>query len=129
MALTMVSSVSCILPELITLPKFPIALEISDDLKPEQWKFQVFMGLPSQIQPEDDSPAKRFDMVKAAAKAFVEPFRSAIEWMPKGTYISPDRYGTWETRPWDHREGRILIAGDSAHSMTARKSERAGCSS
>ncbi|KAL2670349.1 hypothetical protein Neosp_014816 [[Neocosmospora] mangrovei] len=100
-----------------------IPLDISADATPENWKFQVFMGLPSDIKPEDDSPARRFEMVKEAGKPFVEPFRSAIEWMPEGTYISPDRYGTWETRPWDHRGGRVLIAGDAAHSMTAHRAQ------
>lgn len=98
-----------------------VALDISADASPENWKFQVFMGLPSDIDPEDDSPAQRFQMVKEAGKPFVDPFRSAIAWMPEGTYISPDRYGTWETQPWNHRGGKVLIAGDAAHSMTARK--------
>ncbi|RSL56284.1 hypothetical protein CEP51_014423 [Fusarium floridanum] len=60
-------------------------------------------------------------MVKEAGKLFVELFWSAIEWMFEGTYISPDGYGTWETRPWDPRGGRVLIAGDAAHSMTAHR--------
>ncbi|CAG9970354.1 unnamed protein product [Clonostachys byssicola] len=100
-----------------------IPLDISDDKKPEEWKFQVFMGVRSDIKPEDDSPEKRFEIVKAAGKPFIDPFRSGIEWMPEGTYISPDRYGTWETRRWDHRGGRILLAGDSAHSMTAHRAQ------
>ncbi|KAF5005660.1 hypothetical protein FDECE_7916 [Fusarium decemcellulare] len=100
-----------------------IPLDIAADASPENWKFQVFMGLPSDIRPEDDSSARRFEMVKAAGEPFVEPFRSAIEWMPEGTYISPDRYGTWETRPWDHKGGRVLIAGDAAHSMTAHRAQ------
>lgn len=95
-------------------------MDISDDMSPKDWKFQIFMGLPSDIKPEDDSSERRLEMVRAAGKPFVDPFCSATEWLPEGTYISPDKYGTWETRKWDHREGRVLIAGDSAHSMTAR---------
>ncbi|KAJ9144158.1 hypothetical protein NKR23_g6076 [Pleurostoma richardsiae] len=75
------------------------------------------------IAPEEDSSVKRFELVKEVGKTFVEPFSTAIEWMPEGTYISPDRYGIWETKKWDHREGRIILAGDSAHSMTAHRAQ------
>lgn len=98
-----------------------IALDIDDPTKPETWKFQIFMGLEIDIKPEDDSPAKRVQLVKAAGKAFVEPFRSGVEWMPEDTYISPDRYGTWETRKWDSKGGKVILAGDAAHGMTARE--------
>ncbi|RSL82193.1 hypothetical protein CEP52_017025 [Fusarium oligoseptatum] len=82
------------------------ALDISAHATPENWEFQLFIGLPSDIKPEDDSPAREFEMVKEAGKLFVELFWSAIEWMFEGTYISPDG---------------VLITGDAAHSMTAHR--------
>ncbi|KAL4781943.1 hypothetical protein BJX76DRAFT_359376 [Aspergillus varians] len=69
-----------------------IPLDIDDEDKPETWKFQVFMAMPSDVKPEKDSPEIRFQIVKEAGKAFAEPFRSAIEWMPEETSISPDYY-------------------------------------
>lgn len=79
------------------------------------------MGLPTDIRPEEDSPAKRVELVKAAGKNFVDPFRSGTEWMPESTFISPDKYGTWESKKWDDKGGRVILAGDAAHGMTARK--------
>ncbi|KAI1609746.1 hypothetical protein EDD36DRAFT_421827 [Exophiala viscosa] len=100
-----------------------IPLDIDDPDKPESWKFQVFMAMKANIPPEEDSSERRFAIVKEAGKAFAEPFRSAIEWMPEGTFISTDRYGTWESIPWDNKNGRVLLAGDCAHSMTAHRAQ------
>lgn len=96
-----------------------VALDIDDPNKPETWKFQIFMGL--EVDVEDDSPAKRVELVKAAGKHFVDPFKSGAEWFPTDTFISPDKYGTWETKKWDDKGARVILAGDAAHGMTARE--------
>ncbi|KAK0645170.1 FAD-dependent monooxygenase cctM [Lasiodiplodia hormozganensis] len=100
-----------------------IPLDISPDADPTTWKFQIFMGLPSDMKPQDDSPTKRIELVKKFGKTFVEPFCLATEWMSEDTYISPDKYGTWETKRWDHKGGRVILAGDAAHSMTAHRAQ------
>ncbi|ETS83211.1 hypothetical protein PFICI_05087 [Pestalotiopsis fici W106-1] len=100
-----------------------IPLDISDMDKPETWKFQIFMAFASDLKPEEDAPEKRFELVKEAGKAFVNPFSLGIEYMPEGTYINPDRYGIWETKQWDHKGGRVILAGDAAHAMTAHRAQ------
>ncbi|KAK6386001.1 hypothetical protein LTS17_001575 [Exophiala oligosperma] len=102
-----------------------IPLDIDDEKPPEEWKFQVFMSFASNLSVEEDSPRKRFELVKEKGKSFAEPFKSAIEFMPEGTIITCDRYGTWETKPWNTHGGRTLICGDAAHSMTPHRAQGA----
>ncbi|KIW97223.1 uncharacterized protein Z519_02615 [Cladophialophora bantiana CBS 173.52] len=102
-----------------------IPLDIDDEKSPEEWKFQVFMSFAADLKPQEDTPEKRFALVKEKGKAFTEPFSTAIEYMPEDTIITCDHYGTWETRPWNSHGGRVLLAGDGAHSMTPHRAQGA----
>jgi 2-polyprenyl-6-methoxyphenol hydroxylase-like FAD-dependent oxidoreductase len=79
------------------------------------------MSVQKEIDPKVDSPELRFELVKKLGPAFIKPFRQVIDWMGDDTYISPDCYGTWETKKWDHKGGKVILAGDAAHAMTPRK--------
>lgn len=59
---------------------------------------------------------------KRRASAFAEPFRSSALSLPDDTKIWHSRLSYWETQPWDNHNGTVTLAGDSAHSMTFRKS-------
>jgi hypothetical protein len=78
--------------------------------------------MPSNGHPNEDTVEERIKIVKAFGKTFIPPFCQGTEWMPEDVYISPDHYGTWETKKWNHKGGKVILAGDSAHSMTPRKS-------
>lgn len=55
------------------------------------------------------------------AKKIAEPFRAAYLAMASDATIWCDRLAEWRTVPWDNRQGRVTLAGDSAHPMTYRK--------
>ncbi|KAJ9143398.1 FAD/NAD(P)-binding domain-containing protein [Pleurostoma richardsiae] len=102
-----------------------IPLDFANDKPPEEWKFQIFMSMPepADLVPGEDSSARRVKIVKHFGKTFVAPFSQATEWFAEDTFISPDHYGTWETKKWDHRGGKVILAGDSAHSMTPHRAQ------
>ncbi|OAL53508.1 FAD/NAD(P)-binding domain-containing protein [Pyrenochaeta sp. DS3sAY3a] len=100
-----------------------VPLDIDDNQPPEEWVFQVFLSMKKDIDPAEDSPELRYQIVKEVGPTFVAPFNQVIEWMPKDTFVNTDRYGTWETKKWDHRGGKVILAGDSAHSMTPHRAQ------
>lgn len=112
----------CVRPRIANV-RLDKALDFANDKPPEEWKFQIFMSMPepADLVSGEDSSARRFKIVKHFGMTFVAPFSQATEWFAEDTFISPDHYGTWETKKWDHRGGKVILAGDSAHSMTPRK--------
>jgi hypothetical protein len=44
-------------------------------------------------------------------------FQSAIDWTPKGSYVSINEMKYWVPTPWNNHGGRITLAGDAAHPM------------
>jgi hypothetical protein len=55
---------------------------------------------------------------KEAASKYAEPWRSAVQWLPDDTYISPDNIRYWaDPIHWPTWNGKVTLAGDAAHPM------------
>ena len=62
---------------------------------------------------------ERIAMMKRRAKGFAEPLRSIVMDIPDDLdFTTPLRLGDFPCRRWDNRDGRVTLAGDSAHAMT-----------
>lgn len=73
--------------------------------------------------PEKDaiptSNVDRIAMMKQRADAFAEPFRSIFADIPDDLDITtPIRLADFPCIAWNNSDGRITLAGDSAHAMT-----------
>lgn len=99
-----------------------LAEDVPDPDKPETWRFQI---VTSWLGIRDTSldDAGRLAQVKEKAKVLPEPFRSANIWMPDDTRITYDQLAYWIPVPWDNRDGRATLAGDSAHAMTPHRGQ------
>ena len=62
--------------------------------------------------------------VKRRGKEFSDYFSDIWQAIPEGTRCWHSRLSYWITEPWDNHNGTITLVGDSAHSMTFRKSPR-----
>lgn len=62
---------------------------------------------------------ERIAMMKRRADGFAEPLRSIVMDIPDDLdFTTPLRLGDFPCRDWDNKNGRITLAGDSAHAMT-----------
>jgi hypothetical protein len=71
---------------------------------------------------EDDEAIAKVKAVTADIPIISEPFRSAIQSIPRGSNLFVSQLRYWATVPWDNRGGRVALAGDAAHSMIPSKS-------
>ena len=98
-------------------------LDISDPNRPETWSFQHFMNLWTDKEPPRD-PKERLRHFKQLAATHAEPFRSAALAVDDNTFVPYDRLKYW-AKPilWDNFQGKVTLAGDAAHPMTAHRSQ------
>ncbi|KAI5855549.1 FAD/NAD(P)-binding domain-containing protein [Durotheca rogersii] len=74
--------------------------------------------------PETDKG--RVEMMKRRAAAFAEPLRSIVADIPDDlTPTTALKLADFPCREWDNRNGRVTLAGDSAHAMTMYRGEGA----
>jgi 2-polyprenyl-6-methoxyphenol hydroxylase-like FAD-dependent oxidoreductase len=99
------------------VPKLTILAvqDVPDPDDPATWSFQL-----QTTWHKDQDDVTSLANLKAKAATFAEPFRSANLWIPEGTPIFENKLSYWNPIPWDDRNGRIILAGDAAHSMTFR---------
>lgn len=65
---------------------------------------------------------ERIAMMKRRAEGFAEPLRSLVMDIPDDLdFTTPLRLGDFPCRDWDNRNGRVTLAGDSAHPMTSKQ--------
>lgn len=115
--------------------------DASDPSRPESW---VFWGYISYAEPRDFINTKTLPEhvahQKALAAQFVDPWKSAVEWIPDdddimattttATTTSSARYTKlthWDPalpeHRWDNHSGLITLAGDAAHPMTFQRGQ------
>ena len=87
------------------------------------------VGPAGEVAADDKIPAtncERIAMMKRRAAEFTEPLRSIVADIPDDLdKTTPLRLGDFPTCSWDNRNGRITLAGDSAHAMTMYRGEGA----
>jgi 2-polyprenyl-6-methoxyphenol hydroxylase-like FAD-dependent oxidoreductase len=103
-----------------------LALDITDPQDPTSWKFQNYIGWWGPPYARDLEEMKmRVKYYKSFISSFCEPFRTAGLKLGDNDSIPIYPGQQWSPyMPWDNRGGRVTLAGDAAHSMVPRKSER-----
>lgn len=100
--------------------------DIPDPEDPSTWYYQLLTSWKECLHPltkETNTSEGRLKILKDLTSDMAEPRKSAIEWVPEGHHVSRDRLAIWSPVPWDHHEGRVTLAGDSAHSMTYHRGQ------
>lgn len=65
-------------------------------------------------------------MMKRRASSFAEPLRSIVMDIPDDLDLTTAlKLADFPCREWDNRDGRVTLAGDSAHAMTMYRGEGA----
>lgn len=73
-----------------------------------------------------DSHRERIAMMKKRAEQWADPLRSAVMEIPDDLdYTTRLQLGDYPCHPWDNQDGRVTLAGDSAHAMTMYRGEGA----
>ncbi|KAK4993011.1 hypothetical protein LTR66_001677 [Elasticomyces elasticus] len=88
--------------------------DVPDPQDPTSWTFQLFMNWRGQA-PADGTNI--LPELKAWAPKLVDPWKSAIEWLPDDTIVQAQKIGYWMPIPRDNIGGRVTLAGDAAHPM------------
>lgn len=96
-------------------------LDMPDKDDAGAWVWQIFfsvMGEVDQARVLEMSSQERLTMLKGRAEAWVEPWKSAMAWVPDGTDVPTDVCMYWkEPVKWDTKGSRVTLAGDAAHAM------------
>ncbi|KAJ6189224.1 hypothetical protein N7519_004132 [Penicillium mononematosum] len=104
-------------------------LHDGDDIDhPENWIFTHYISFP---EPRDyvNTRTMREHAVhqKELARRFVDPWRSAFEWMSPDNEVWYSKLRNWDPslpeHRWDNQQGRVTLAGDAAHPMTYQRGQ------
>jgi len=104
-------------------PLTQTALDIPSPSDPRTWRFQLFMNWRlSPSSPPVSDPSNVLPELKAWAPKLVDPWKSAIEWLPDDTVIEMQKIQYWQPIARDNWGGRVTLAGDAGHAMVPCKS-------
>ncbi|KAJ6142832.1 hypothetical protein N7471_002285 [Penicillium samsonianum] len=106
-----------------------LSLHDGDDIEhPENWTFFHYISFP---EPRDyvnmRTMREQVAHQKELARQFVDPWRSVFEWMPEDSKVWYSKLRNWDPslpeHKWNHRQGRVTLAGDAAHPMTFQRGQ------
>lgn len=91
--------------------------------RPETWVFYILATWPKEDQGNGEADEQNMvDELRRRAEDWADPFKSAVEWVPKDVKAKAVPFKIWAPPSnWNNHRGRITLAGDAAHSMTFRK--------
>jgi 2-polyprenyl-6-methoxyphenol hydroxylase-like FAD-dependent oxidoreductase len=79
------------------------------------WIFNITRIWRGDSEPINGDDA--IDVIKRNTASFCEPFKSAVESIPKGSPAFVRSLYYWRPVPWPNHQGRVTLAGDAAHPM------------
>ena len=101
-------------------------LRYSDKNDASTWMWQFTYSFPTQNADKVIAMTHEqwLNMLREGSEKWIDPWKSALKWLPDGTEIPADKVNLWNniTR-WDNHEGRVTLAGDAAHAMPPCKSK------
>ena len=67
--------------------------------------------------------AERMQLLGERVSECVDPWKSAVDWIPEGTRVSFNNLAYWKTQEFVIMGGRVTRAGDAAHPMTPQRGQ------
>ncbi|KAL0933715.1 FAD-binding domain containing protein [Colletotrichum truncatum] len=78
----------------------------------ETFWVKVWKGQPVRLNGQ-----QAIEYIQADLTGLCEPFRSAVDWTPKGSPCYIDEMNYWIPSAWETYDGKVTLAGDAAHPM------------
>ncbi|KAF1830657.1 hypothetical protein BDW02DRAFT_572827 [Decorospora gaudefroyi] len=105
--------------------------DATDAHDPSSWTFFFYISWPSSLQEQEETrhftDAQRLAQQKEFAKAFCDPWKSALEWTPDHSPVWYLGLTEWDPgldgHRWDNHQGLVTMVGDAVHPMTYQRGQ------